>query len=135
MITKEEETFEYLSLKSLDVDADNINFGNQMPGGTSIVSGDTDTDTDYSPTIKNLGNAEIDILISGTPLVGDNFNISTEKIAYRFDDGIYLNLTESDNKIYVNISVEQNNKIDLILNVPSATPNGSYSGKISVNAE
>jgi len=55
---------------ALEIDFSSINFGAINPGGSSTVAGDDDMGTPDAPTIKNIGNGNMDVKMNITDTSG-----------------------------------------------------------------
>jgi hypothetical protein len=127
--------FEYLELAALDFDSSVIDFGTTSIGITKYVMGDSEMSTQGIPTIKNVGNVKIDILVNATDLSSENDRISVEHTGYQIGTGGFHVSTPIPLQHDINLSPSSVINLDLNLTVPMATLPESYSGIISVNSE
>jgi len=77
--------FEYLSLLAFELDSSSIQFEVQ-PGQTDEVTGDIDIGTLSAPTLRNIGNTELDMHVSGTDLVSGEEAIDISNMEFSFDN-------------------------------------------------
>jgi len=68
-----ENTFTYISIKSIGVDFQAVDYGEIIPSTPQIVSGDIDMTTSQFPTVRNEGNDPFRLEISATDMEGSNF--------------------------------------------------------------
>ena len=66
-------TFKYLSIKSIGVDFETVNYGDIIPSTPQIVSGDISLETPQFPTVRNEGNDPFRLNISATDMHGSDF--------------------------------------------------------------
>lgn len=127
--------FEYQTARALEFDTGTINFGAIDPGSTSEVLGDEDMGTLSNATVRNIGNVVFDIEVSGTNMTANGNTITRENIEARLDNLSYLNLsvtrTFATNLPAGSLSLEN---ADFKLLVPVGTPDGTYSGGITISA-
>jgi len=129
--------FEYMSLIAMEVDTTSLVF-KASPGMISEIKGDVDESTNANVTIHNVGNAIIDMQLSGTNLTSLSGTMDVSNIQYTFDNN-YNSVfagTLSEEKQTKNIAAVAASKLPLSfkLNVPTATAPGNYTGTISLIA-
>lgn len=128
-------TFTYTSLVGLEIDATQIDFGSASPGGSSPVPGDTSMATLNATTVRNTGNVQIDVQISGTNLAGSGTNtIAVSQISYDFGNSQNGALSTTPTTKDVNIAKGTNNKVDFGLAVPVGTTPDTYAGSVTITA-
>ena len=126
-------TFNYTSCTAISLDAGTIAFGSIDPGENNTVAGDFDMGTTGSPTIRNIGNMEIDVNITGSDMISGDDSITKDHI-----DALAGALDYSDLGVArcfnVNMAAGASSleKVDFRLNVPCGTPVGNYAGSITL---
>ena len=131
-------TFEYQTAIALELDTNMINFsisGPIDPGETSEVFGDEDMSTLDNATVRNIGNVVIDVNVNGTDMTSAGSVITKDNIDARVDALGYLNMSMTRffdvNMTVGNLSL---NNTDFKLYVPFGTPQGNYTGTITLTA-
>lgn len=124
-------SFEYVAVSAIEVDSSSLAFPALLPGGQSDVSGDVDFLTKESPTVRNIGNVPVSVGIGGTPLVSSSGSIGISNLFYSFGNG-GLSPLSSGTEEAGTLSPGQSAALGLRLQVPSSTPEGSYSGAVIV---
>jgi len=130
------EYFEYMTLLAIELDSDSLTFA-ALPGSASELSGDVDPGTN-NLTIQNIGNAVVNIQLSGTNLSSATGVIGVENIAYTFN-GDYNNsmagiLSYSKQTSTLDMEAASRLPLSFKLTVPSATAPGNYTGTITLVA-
>ncbi|MBI4453202.1 lamin tail domain-containing protein [Candidatus Woesearchaeota archaeon] len=92
--------FEYLSVVSFDIDAEQLVFDNVKNKEVKEINGDANFSTKTTPTLKNLGNTKLEVGVYSNSLALDG-NV----MQYKFS-GDYNNITT---KIVANETLEQLN--------------------------
>jgi hypothetical protein len=136
MLIMEQNRFEYLELLALDIDTTTINFGAVQPGITTTVTGDEDMVTTGAPTVKNVGNVEIDVDISGEDMIGaaHSDTIPVGSIDDQFDTLGWTALSTTASSRDVNLASEATESLSCRLTPPIGTTADSYTGDITVTA-
>lgn len=130
--------FEYLSLIGIEIDSSSIIF-NAMPGKTSELIGDSNSLTP-NLSVRNIGNAVLDMKIFGTDLASGNGIINASSIKYTFSNDYNSilggTLHYSEELKDTNLMAGQKSMIPLSLklSVPQITAPGNYTGSISLIA-
>ena len=126
-------TFNYNSCTAISLDAGTIAFGSIDPGENNTVAGDVDMGTTGSPTVRNTGNMEIDVSITGEDMISgsnmitkDHLNAQIAALGYS-DLGV---VRCCDVNMAAGASSLEN--IDFRLNVPYGTPVGNYAGSVTL---
>jgi len=116
---------------ALEIDFSSVDFGAIDPGSSSTVAGDDDFSTGDKPTIKNIGNVNIDVKQSITDnssnpetLFSGNTN-STVK-------GSIKTLTTTAVSFGITIAPVEATAADYGLSVPAGTMHGSYAGTLTI---
>ncbi|MBW2989479.1 hypothetical protein KY358_04135 [Candidatus Woesearchaeota archaeon] len=125
--------FEYMELIALELDTDTIDFGTLSVEETRDILGDVDMGTN-NPTIKNIGNSEIDVEISGEDMESASGIIEVDNIKYQLDEEGYVSLDGTPSYISLDLQAAAKNKIDLRITIPQGTPPEEYAGSITVSA-
>ena len=135
-------TFDYQTAIALELDANIINFSSNgpiNPGEMREVLGDENMSTLNNATIRNIGNVIIDVYVSGTNMTSNGNVIANNNIGVRID-----NIPGEQN--YYDLRVERFfdvnmpagelslENVDFKLFVPYGTPQGDYSGTITLTA-
>ena len=129
-------TFNYTSCTAMSLDAATIAFGSIDPGENNTVAGDGDMGTNESPTVRNTGNVEIDVSITGEDMTSGGDMITKDQMDARVDALGYLNLSVArcfDANMAAGASSLE--KVDFRLNVPYGIPAGSYTGSVTLTAD
>lgn len=129
--------FEYTSLIAIEIDANSLQFA-AMPGQSSELMGDYDSNTPANTTINNIGNSILNIRLSGTNLTSGSNVIDVGRIQYTFN-GDYNNslagtLAHLQQTKAVSIGAASRQPLSFRLNVPTATAPGNYTGTITLIA-
>jgi len=136
MLIMEQNRFEYLELAALDIDTNTINFGAVNPGITTTVTGDTDMGTTGAPTVKNVGNVELDAKISGIDMSGSGTNIiPVGSLNDQFDALGWTALSTTPSLRDINLGLGNTESLSCRLTPPIGTKADSYIGDITVTAE
>ena len=124
-------SFYYESMLALRIDSNNINFGNIEPGKQETLFGDYNMSTPDKPTIKNIGNINLDLIVS--PSSSDNFNQGN--IDYNFDNNLnnMYSLNET-HRIKLNLTTSETTPLSIIVRVPETQSLGSYDSVMEINA-
>jgi hypothetical protein len=132
--------FEYMGMVAISIDASSLQFSGARIGGTAEVSGDFALSTTDAPTIKNTGNARIDIGLYGTDLTDSGKNISITNVKYSFDDDFGSELAGTLAKTLQTKEIGLENSEDSVISlgfqlfVPLTTQNGNYTGSVTIVA-
>ena len=132
--------FEYLRMLAISIDANALQFSGARIGGTAEISGDYALSTTDSPTIKNTGNARIDIGLYGTDLTDSGKNISISNVKYSFDDDFASGLAGTLAKTLQTKEIRLENSEDSVISlgfqlfIPPTTQNGNYTGSVTIVA-
>jgi len=125
--------FEYLPLAAVGLDVSTLDLKKLAPGRTTIIKGDTDPSTD-SPTITNLGNVPVDIVLSARAPTLDDNTFSLSRIKYSFGDNKTSTLRTSARTKKVNLQPNSSVPLDLEIDVPASYDFGRYEGSITIGA-
>jgi len=133
-------TFDYQTAIALELDANIINFSSNgpiNPGEMREVLGDENMSTLNNATIRNIGNVIIDVYVSGTNMTSNGNVIANNNIGVRIDNipGDYYDMSV-ERFFDVNMSAGELSleNVDFKLFVPYGTPQGDYSGTITLTA-
>ena len=119
----------------MSLDSGTIAFGSINPGENNTVAGDADMGTTSSPTVRNIGNVEIDVNITGTNMASGSDTIPKDHI-----DALVGALSYSDLGVArcfnanMTAGASSLENVDFRLNVPYGTPVGSYNGSVTLTA-
>ena len=130
--------FEYMGLVALEFDASSITFS-AVPGQSFDVTGDSDMGTPNRPTIRNIGNTNLNLRLSGSNLAKGQSSIGADNILYSFSGSDFNSsvsgaLSASGQDVNLNLGRGQNavKEMSFRLSVPLGVQTGSYFGSISV---
>ncbi len=126
-------TFNYTSCNAMSLDAGTIAFGSVGPGENSTIPGDTDMGTTDSPTVRNTGNVEIDVNITGSDMASGGDTITKDQMDAQVAALGYSDLGVArcfDVTMAAGASSLEN--VDFRLNVPYGTPVGNYAGSVTL---
>jgi hypothetical protein len=129
-------TFNYTSCTAMSLDAATIAFGSIDPGENNTVAGDKDMNTTGSPTVRNTGNVEIDVNITGSDMTSGSDTITKDQMDAQVDSLGYSDLGVPrcfDVNIAAGALSLEN--VDFRLNVPYGIPAGSYTGSVTLTAD
>jgi len=128
-------TFEYKTAIALELDAGTIAFGSVDPDETSEVLGDEDMTTLNNATVRNIGNVIIDVEVNGTNMTSNGNVITKDNIGARINEKSYQDMSVA-RCFDVNIEIGEQSleNADFKLYVPYGTPQGGYSGTITLTA-
>jgi hypothetical protein len=137
--TYSEDYFEYMTLSAIEIDSSIIDFNSTFPSSVVEVIGDTDTTTNEKATIRNIGNTEIDIGISGTDLLSATETIPVSNIEFtfnnnNFDSALSGILSYEPQYFDLDLGIQELNELSFRLTVPQNTMPGSYSGTTIITA-
>jgi len=122
--------FEYLELLAVDINFDDINFGDIISGANKSF------DENSGLTIHNIGNIISDIEISGTDLTSDEEIININNLQYQFSASSFVSLLNNPIIADINLGCGESSyeNMNLRLNIPEETKIGSYSGSVTITA-
>lgn len=140
------DSFEYMPVIGIENGVFILNFTGIIPGSEVAINGDSDMATE-NPTVRNIGNVELDLNIAGTNIVctthGTCFSatIPVSNLTAGFDFGAY-NLT-IPGTAYGSISNPaqglplecgqmSTNLVNFKLKVPQYAPPGNYSATVTL---
>jgi len=130
------DSFDYSELIALEIDDDNIGFGEMFIEQEKEVLGDEDWSSGTT-TIKNQGNAVIDAMINATDLSGTEGSFLCENVQIRIGALSYYNLT-NENRIEAGLSLDYGQSklenVDFKIKIPQGVSPGAYTGNIMINA-
>ncbi|MBT5022066.1 lamin tail domain-containing protein [Candidatus Woesearchaeota archaeon] len=131
--------FTVLSVTALSVDSNSIKFLDPIPNAFTNLLGDLNSQTN-NPTIKNIGNTNLNIGIYGMDLTSSTNTLDVNNIEYSFTDEINeqnsISLSNdlvinNLNLIYGKLSVAP---LSFRLFIPASTKSGNYSGSATLVA-
>jgi len=115
---------------ALVIDFSSVNFGAINPGGSSTVTGDDNMSTPDAPTIKNIGNVNMDVKMNITDTSGpetlfpNNTNSTVETVT--------KTLTTTLQPFGISIAPGEATAADYELSVPVGTMHGNYTGELTI---
>ena len=115
---------------ALEIDFSSVDFGAINPGGSSTVAGDDDMGTPDAPTIKNIGNGNMDVKMNITDTSGpealfpNNTNGTVKTVT--------KTLTTTLQSFGITIAPGNTTAADYELSVPAGTMHGSYAGTLTI---
>ncbi|MCW7074440.1 MAG: hypothetical protein OCU24_01125 [Candidatus Methanospirare jalkutatii] len=115
---------------ALEIDFSSVDFGAIDPGNSSNVTGDNDMGTPNAPTIKNIGNVNMDVKMnitdtSGPEALFPNNTSSTVK-------EVTKTLTTMLQSFGISIAPGEATAADYELSVPAGTMHGDYAGTLTI---
>ncbi|MBI2672107.1 hypothetical protein HYX16_04190 [Candidatus Woesearchaeota archaeon] len=125
-------TFTYVSQLAILFDASSINFNNLNPGTIKTVDGDFNLATADKPTVKNVGNTQVDLNVRGTDLTKGAKTIPVGNLRYRFGSSAYAQLSTTNTANDINLLSGNLIDMDLELTTPSVLSPGNYKGTITL---
>ncbi|MFC1741364.1 lamin tail domain-containing protein [Nanoarchaeota archaeon] len=132
--------FDYLSMAAISIDAGSLQFSGAKLGETSQIDGDFALSTADSPSVRNVGNTQLDVGLYGTDLVDGASSIGIGNVKYSFDNdfeselsGVLSGSLEINSLGLVN-GADSVTSLGFQLFVPMSTPNGDYAGNITIVA-
>ena len=116
---------------ALAIDFSSVDFGAINPGSSSTVTGDDNMSTPDAPTIKNIGNVNIDVEQSITD------NASNPEILFSGNTsstvkGVTKTLTTTAVSFGISIAPGEATAADYELSVPAGTMHGDYTGTLTI---
>jgi len=118
---------------ALKIDFSSVNFGAIDPGNSSTVTGDDDMGTPDAPTIKNIGNVNMDVKMNITDTSGpealfpNNTNGTVKTVT--------KTLTTTAVSFGISIAPVEATAANYGLSVPAGTMHGSYAGTLTIEPE
>jgi hypothetical protein len=132
--------FDYLSMTAVSIDASSLQFTGATLGGTSTINGDFALSTADSPSVRNIGNTQLDIGLYGSDLVDGAKNIGIGNLKYSFDNDFGSSLAGTLSDTMQVQSMGLANSADSVISlgfqlfVPATTQNGNYTGQVTIVA-
>jgi len=116
---------------ALDIDFSSVDFGAINPGSSSNVTGDDDFSTGDMPTIKNIGNVNIDVKQSITDNASNPETLFSGNTSSTVK-GVTKTLTTSLQSFGISIAPGEATAADYKLSVPAGTMHGNYAGELTI---
>ena len=117
---------------ALDIDFSSVNFGAIDPGSSSNVTGDDIFSTgDGKPTIKNIGNANIDVKQSITDAASNPEILFSGNTSSTVKESTKT-LTTSLQSFGISIAPGEATAATYELSVPAGTMHGDYTGELTI---
>jgi len=116
---------------ALAIDFSSVDFGAIDPGNSSNVTGDNDFSTGDKPTIKNIGNVNIDVKQSITDDAGNPETLFSGNTSSTVK-GVTKTLTTTAVSFGVTITPGEATAADYELSVPAGTMHGDYAGTLTI---
>jgi len=117
---------------ALEIDFSSVDFGAINPGGSSNVTGDGIFSAgDGKPTIKNVGNVNIDVEQSITDNASNPETLFSGNTSSTVK-GSTKTLTTTLQSFGITIAPEEATAADYGLSVPAGTMHGSYAGTLTI---
>ncbi|MBI4145485.1 lamin tail domain-containing protein [Candidatus Woesearchaeota archaeon] len=127
-----------LPVTAIGLDVVELGYDKLIPGKTIIIEGDKDPTTD-KPTLRNLGNTPVDILLSAkTPLFGSKMlSLSNVKFSLdgNFSSALSGTLKTTAQTKKVSLAPNATLPLSLQVKVPSTATPGSYLGALVIGAK
>ncbi len=123
-----ESEFEYLEVLALEISEPYASFGDIVPGEAK--------DADTIPVIRNIGNSFADIEMRASSLEGSEGVIGPESIYYSLGNSEFRSFSYDPATEYINLGYGASSSLDMRIRLapPFGTPEGEYSGYVSVTA-
>jgi len=120
---------------ALAIDFSSVNFGAINPGGSSTVAGDDNFSAgDGKPTIKNIGNGNIDVKQSITDNASNPETLFSGNTSSTVEGSIKI-LTTTAVSFGITIAPGNATAADYELSVPAGTMHGNYAGTLTIEPE
>jgi len=117
---------------ALDIDFSSVNFGAIDPGSSSNVTGDNIFSTgDGNPTIKNIGNVNIDVKQSITDDAGNPETLFSGNTSSTVKESTKT-LTTTAVSFGISIAPGEATAATYELSVPAGTMHGDYTGELTI---
>jgi len=116
---------------ALAIDFSSVDFGAINPGSSSNVTGDDDFSTGDMPTIKNIGNVNIDVKQSITDNASNPETLFSGNTSSTVK-GVTKTLTTSLQSFGISIAPGEATAADYKLSVPAGTMHGNYTGTLTI---
>ncbi len=125
--------YEYLALSAFEIDTQSVSFSGRS-GSVSEIIGDLDFSTP-NPTVHNIGNTELDFMVSGTDLFDGPNVIEISNLEYTFLDNDFNAsvsgvVSGSDTSIDLNLLPDVFREFSMRLTLPVHATSGEYSGSV-----
>jgi len=129
--------YEIKELAAMQVDSLNLNLNIRSKNQFYYIYGDENTSTVDKPTIKNIGNIELDFGVKGTNFTGTYNNISMNNVKYSFDNVFNSSKSGTLSSQFVLIETDLMpsylNELGFEFFIPEEA-RGNYSGSVVVSA-
>ncbi len=133
------QNIEYLELIAFEIDTPQINFSGKS-GSYVEVLGDHDMTTP-NPTVRNIGNTQLDFEIRASDLNSVFDTITVNNLKYSFLDNDFesgyggsLGTSKQLVPVGLNYGISQYRELTIALEMPRGTVSGNYHGQIYINA-
>jgi hypothetical protein len=132
--------FEYMSMTAISIDATALHFTGARLGQTADLLGDFALSTLDAPTVRNVGNTHIDLGLYGTDLTSGQESIAISNIRYSLDNDFsssvsgVLGSSMQIQGLGLANGEDSVTSLGFQIYIPTETPNGNYTGQISVVA-
>ncbi len=133
-------TFQYQSMTAVSIDAGALSFTGAKPGGTATIDGDFALGTTDSPTVRNIGNTQLDIGMYGTDFTDGERTIGISNVRYSFDNdftgGLSGAITTALQIQALGLArgADSITSLGFQLTIPAATQDGNYTSNITIVA-
>jgi hypothetical protein len=131
-----EDSFDYSSLVSLELDVSEIAFGVLALGETKELLGDSDWGVGNT-TLKNQGNVKIDADVKADDFVSSPYSFGAEQVEIKFNGLNYFSLTNNyitETDLNLDYGISSITNVDFRINVPSEQEEGSYESSFNIIA-
>ncbi len=132
------EIYEIMSLSAIEIDSLDLNLDIKDKNKEYFLLGDEDIETSSLPTIKNIGNVELDLAIKATSIEyeANIFDLNNVKYSFNNDfDSVWSgNLISEFEIIDLDLLPSFANELGFKFFIPSSTLKGNYTGTIIVSA-
>jgi len=129
-------TVNYQELAAIAVDTSGLEIKNATKGSIVTIDGDNDFSSLDKPTIKNIGNAVLDLGIIGDELKSENGETGIPNITFSFDNsfnGEYSSeMTKDLTVLSIGLETDKLQGLGLRVEIPDKISKGNYESKITV---
>ncbi len=126
-------SFEVMPVAAVEIDTGVLRFPEATKGSIFELPGDTDMGTADLPTLRNIGNEDIDITISGTDLLSGSGSVSISLLSYAIE-GIFGSVTKTQETIPIGLVSGETVPLTFSVSVPSDISGGTYTGNVLLSA-
>ena len=131
-------SYEVMSLMAIEIDAEEISLDVKDKDLHYSILGDVNGSTENKPSVKNIGNVELDLGVKATNLESEGGVFGLDNIRYSFDNDFYSSkagqMSTELEVVNVNLDPTELNEFALDFFVAEDANVGSYQGTIIISA-